>query len=91
MKDLAMSLLKRSPALLVLVGVNVFCFYKAVANGGTGEAGTTAWMLLGFAAMITASIVVAFPIAAFLADPFARLYMPKGEVGPPPLYYLVEK
>lgn len=91
MKDLAVSLLKRSPALLVLVGANVFCFYKAVANGGSGVAGTTAWMLLGFAAMITAAIVVAFPIASFLAEPFARLYMPKDEVVPPPLYYLVEK
>jgi len=91
MKDLAMSLLKRSPALLVLLGVNVFCFYQAVANGGAGMAGTTAFMLLGFAAMISAAIVVAYPIAAFLAEPFARLYMPKGEVVPPPLYYLVEK
>lgn len=91
MKDLGVSLLKRSPALLVLVGANVFCFYQAVANGGAGMAGTTAWMLLGFAAMIAAATVVAYPIAAFLAEPFVRLYMPKGEVVPPPLYYLVEK
>jgi hypothetical protein len=91
MNDLLVSLLKRSPALLVLLGLNVFFFYLAVANGGAGFVGTIAFMLLGFAAMISAAIVVAYPIATFLAEPFARLYMPKGEVVPPPLYYLVEK
>lgn len=88
MKDLMVALLKRLPVLAVLSGLMVWTSGLGGNGGILGAFGAT---LLTLGLFITACIIIAPPIAAFLAEPFARLYMPKGEVVPPPLYYLVEK
>lgn len=88
MKDLAVALLKRLPILAILLGMMVWTLFQA-SKGGMGGVIGASFIILGL--FIVSCTIIAPPIAAFLAEPFAELYMPKGEVIPPPLYYLVEK
>jgi|GEM_PF-2136844 len=90
MKDLFIALLKRLPFLAILGALTVWCLSRA-GTGSGGHLGVFAWMLFAFAAFIPMAILVARPIAEFLASPVDQLYMPKGEVIPPPPWYLIEK
>jgi tetratricopeptide (TPR) repeat protein len=90
MTDLLVALLKRLP-LLALLGAVLVVFLGKVGTTGGGYLGVFAWMLFAFVPAILMAVLVARPIAEFLALPFERLYMPRGEVIPPPLYYLIEK
>lgn len=87
LKDLMVALLKRSP---ILAGLTALGMWTSGLGDGSllGVFGAT---LLTLACFITGAILVARPIAEFVASPMDQLYNPPGEVIPPPLHYLIEK